>query len=92
MLHNEGIQKILKAQKNIDGVTRNSNSDKNNKSADHNFGEDNNDDGEGVVQTKFLVDGVFCFVPRNFKFPLCKVKQGLSFWFWGQSVTIEQRI
>ena len=81
MLHKEGIQKILEAQKNIVGVARNNSSDKNDKSGNHNFGKDDNNDGEGVVQTKFLVDGVFCFVPRNFEFPSCNVKQGLLFWF-----------
>ena len=87
MLHKEGIQKILEAQKNFGGGVENNDGNEN-----EIFGVDDDGDGEGVAQTTFLVDGVFRFVPKTFQFPSCTVEEGLSFWFRGQSVSPDRRI
>ena len=49
------------------------------------FRNDGENDGtrEGPVQNKWFIKGVFQFVPPDFKFPSCKLEQGLVHWFKG---------
>ena len=90
MLHKQGIQANLEAQKNNSGINTNNGPDKSDD--DHKFAEDNNNSGDSVVQARFLVDGLFSFVPKMFEFPSCNVEEELSFWFQGQSVSSKRRI
>ena len=52
----------------------------------------NNGTEEGPVQNKWLIKGVFQFVPPDFKFPSCMLEQGLRHWFkgmpWGDNQMI----
>ena len=49
-------------------------------SGDSGFGINGGNDGtgEGPLQNKWLIKGAFRFVPPDFKFPSCKLEQGLA--------------
>ena len=54
------------------------------------FGNDGTDgdgtDGNNPVQNKWVIKGAFWFVPPDFKFPSCKLEQGLVHWFKGMEL------
>ena len=47
------------------------------------FGDGENDATNGPLQNKWLIKGAFQFVPPDFKFPSCKLEQGLVYWYKG---------
>ena len=49
-------------------------------------GDGGNNATNGPIQNKWVIKGAFWFVPPDFKFPSCKLEQGLVHWFKGMKL------